>query len=165
MGCRNHTQKEDLWDPTTLTFQGPASSLLATRANIQCVQVPLHLLPGGCGGISRVDLSPPLLSPVAQTSQPTRLPERRPAPPRSRLSPLSQSFSGRVRSHHFNQSPLTGILPELTRARRCARPQTTERGVAAGAPAERRARGPTGNGGGRGAGGRRRAPGMRVSRR
>lgn len=56
------------------------------------MQVPLHLLPGGCGGISRADLSPPLLSPVAQTSQPTRLPERRPAPPQSRLLPALSEF-------------------------------------------------------------------------
>lgn len=79
-------------DPTTLTFPG-ASSRPAAGANIPWVQIPrgpFTFSKGAAAGTSRAGLSPPLLPRVSPTSQATRLPERRPTPPQSRLCPLAE---------------------------------------------------------------------------
>lgn len=151
-------------DPHDADLPGSPITLGRTGQHLHGADIarPLRLPQGGCGRNFQGRSVPTPPVPGAQTSQPTRLPRMRREPPWSRLCPFAQSFSGPTRSHRVSQSPLARRVPGLPRARRCARPQTTGRGEAAGSAGCRpraRAHGERRRDGRRG---RTRAPGMRV---
>ena len=157
-------------DHTKLTFEG-APSFPAARGQYSPGAAPggpLAVLQGGCGrkfqGWSQP--TPPFLGSPKPPTLPVYL---RCAlhSPGSRLCALAQSFSGQTRSLHVSQSQLARSLPTPgssvrggARARECPRGAQRRRG-----PDAPGARGSTAIGEEQTPGrGRRRAPGMRISR-
>ncbi|CAM9740342.1 unnamed protein product [Rangifer tarandus platyrhynchus] len=156
-------------DHTTLTFEG-APSFPAARGQHSPGAVPTrpHPLPqGGCGRKFLAGLNPPSLSRTAQTSHPTRSPEMSPAQPREptlRSRPVSRAR--RAASTSANRSSLGASLPRVPLREEVRAPVNAPAGRDGGGGATRAAREDPRRAEAEQTpgGGKRRAPGMRISR-